>query len=454
MSIRTIKLPYYSLEKDEILNYIKNYNNVLRFTYNRVCENEKISTKNLTLLQKKMNNIFVDSHFLNSAQFEAKQLSENKNIIFGSKKLYFERLNNKISKDNYKLAKLLPLASIGEACKKSNRKFSIIDEKTILFKPDRNNHFELKLPKLRKNLKRDLFKLLELQENCKIPITYKLDIENIYISFENNNIQQNDVFNKVQDRVFSIDMNPNYIGWSVVDWETSDNYKIIDSGVISIKNLNDYDNSLKGKGLDSSSKERNYVANKRKFEVVDSANFLIKKAIHYKCELFSIEKLNIKSSNKEKGKRFNKLCNNQWNRNILINQLRKKCDLSKIKLLEIEASYSSFQGNLVFREKRLPDMILSSVEIGRRGFEFYHQYIKKDKEIKKNIIFNDSQNTKVKVIQSLEELGCFESFDNLKNLYYKLKTLKLKYRVPLEGVVPKSVFSKKHIKSMTVLYSY
>lgn len=454
MSIRTIKLPYLCENSKDILKFIKNYNNVLRFSYNRVCEENKISTKDLTVLQKKMNNVFIDSHFLNSAQFEAKQLAEKKNIIFGGKKLSLERQNNKISKEDYKLAKLLPLCSIGEACKKANRKFKILNEKVILFKPNKNQHFELKLPKLRKNLQKDFLKLIELQENNKIPITYKLDINFIYISFENNELFCDEIFNKTQDRVFSIDMNPNYIGWSVVDWKSSEKYNIVDSGVVSIKKINDYDNSLKGKSLNSSSKERTYITNKRKFEVIDSANFLIQKAIHYKCEMFSIEKLNMKSSNKEKGKRYNKLCNNQWNRNVFTNQLRKKCDLSKIVFLEVEASYSSFQGNLVFRNEKLPDMVLSSIEISRRSFEFYHQYLKKDFPVNKNIIFNESQNTKAKVVQSLEELNYFEDFDNLRNLYYKLKTLKLKYRVPLEEIIPKSVFSKKHIKSKVVLYNF
>ena len=52
-------------------------------------------------------------------------------------------------------------------------------------------------------------------------------------------------------------MNPNYIGWSVIDWKTSENYNIIDSGVISIKILNDYDNSLKGKRIKFFIKRKN-----------------------------------------------------------------------------------------------------------------------------------------------------------------------------------------------------
>ena len=75
MAIRTIKLPYKSEQAELISKYIINYNNVLRFTYNRLYDNNfKLSTKQLTEMQKSMHNVFIDSHFLNSAQHEARQL--------------------------------------------------------------------------------------------------------------------------------------------------------------------------------------------------------------------------------------------------------------------------------------------------------------------------------------------------------------------------------------------
>ena len=37
----------------------------------------------------------------------------------------------------------------------------------------------------------------------------------------------------------SIDLNPNYLGWSIVDWYSSSDYKIIDAGFYSLKELND-----------------------------------------------------------------------------------------------------------------------------------------------------------------------------------------------------------------------
>ena len=39
----------------------------------------------------------------------------------------------------------------------------------------------------------------------------------------------------------SIDMNPNYIGWSIIDWKSESEFNIVKSGLISIKKLNDKD---------------------------------------------------------------------------------------------------------------------------------------------------------------------------------------------------------------------
>jgi hypothetical protein len=55
----------------------------------------------------------------------------------------------------------------------------------------------------------------------------------------------------------------------------------------------------------------------------------------------------------------------------------------------MKPEYSSFIGNFLFRHLNMPDMCLSAFEISRRTHEWYHQYIIKDKNIKKNIIFPD-----------------------------------------------------------------
>jgi len=66
----------------------------------------------------------------------------------------------------------------------------------------------------------------------------------------------------------SLDLNPNYIGWSIVDWLDENKFNVIKSGIYSIKKLNDKDFNLKNKYLDSSSKERIYLSNKRNYETL------------------------------------------------------------------------------------------------------------------------------------------------------------------------------------------
>ena len=71
-NIITLKLKYRTENIQRIQAYISNYNNVLRFTFNRLKENEKLSTKEITEKQKSLNNVFVDSHFKKSAIFKSK----------------------------------------------------------------------------------------------------------------------------------------------------------------------------------------------------------------------------------------------------------------------------------------------------------------------------------------------------------------------------------------------
>ena len=189
-NIITLKIKYSTDEqsKTRILEYIKNYNNILRFTYNRLHENDRLKTKEITELQKSMNNIFVDSHFKNSTIFDSKTLLHNDKVIFGGKKLFIDRCQNKISKEEFQIKKLRPLYSIGESPQKGNRKFSIITENHIIFKPTRKEHFLLEINPSR-NYQKYLLELSDLANQKKIPIDFKLGLEYIYISFDLNKLK-------------------------------------------------------------------------------------------------------------------------------------------------------------------------------------------------------------------------------------------------------------------------
>jgi predicted transposase len=134
-TIKTIKLPIdlSDDEKEVVLSYQRNQNNVIRFTYNRLLENDGLTTAEITALQKKMNNVFIDSHFKNSAIYKAKELvaQGNDKVIFGGKKLFVQRCQGKISVDVFQAKKLIPMYSVGESNQSSNRKFTILENNVI-----------------------------------------------------------------------------------------------------------------------------------------------------------------------------------------------------------------------------------------------------------------------------------------------------------------------------------
>ena len=98
-------------------------------------------------------------------------------------------------------------------------------------------------------------------------------------------------------------------------------------------------------------------------------------------------------------------------------------------------------------------MIVSSIEIGRRGYEFNAQHIDKTKNIEKNIVFPKLEDFHMTIVSSLEELGLrFEDFSNLKeisNYISRKKNPKLMYRIPLTDKV--KVFKLKSNKLWTKL---
>ena len=454
----TLKIKYQTENTRRILEYIKNYNSVYNSIFNYLKkQNRKLSTKESFNFINSLNHIFVDTYFKNGALRDAQQslvLNKDKKVIFGGRKLFFDRIKNLVSKEEFQIKKLRSLQIVGRAYNKGNCKFQILNENEVLFKPCKKEHFNLNFKNIGKNYQKKLKSLILAQEKCLIPITYKLDTEFIYISYENEKLEKVQTKNKLKDRIFAIDLNPNYIGWTIVDWKSEKGYKLIKSGMISIKKLNNKENLL---NVPPDSPEKKYITNKRKYETIQIGYNLIKLANYYRCQIFGIEDLNIKSSDKSKGRNFNRLCNNQWNRNLLTNLLNKLCNLYGIHFQKVMANYSSFLGNLVYRKEKLPDPCLASIEIGRRGYEFYHQYILKDKEKEKNIIFDKLEDVKDRVAKSLEELNCSCSFENLSDLYYKLKKARCNYRFSLEKALKehqKSFSSLKHSKSYTILYSF
>ena len=432
----TLKIKYTTTEDELSLikEYRKQYSSVLHYAYNR--RYEGVSEKETEHQLNSLNNVsLIKSYLKRCASKHATQLikTDDKKRIFGGKKNFIDRCKEKISRDEFLIKRLSNLFIIGEANQHGNRMLVINEDlNSFTFKPTRKDIFILNICGRYKRYKSTLNKLYHLQQDKKIPITYELDNEYIYITYEEELVEQHIEYQAIKNRIFAIDLNPNYVGWSVVDWKNSKEFDVVKSGVISIKDINDIDFNLKGKS--SESKERIYINNKRTFETYEISKLLVNIARYYKCEIFGLEELNIKSKDTTRGKNYNKLVNNVWNRNKLVNNIKKRCNIYSIRVMLAKPNYSSFVGNFLFRDLRLPDMTLSSIEIGRRCYEFKTQYIDKTKDKRKNIILPDVNDFKDRYIKSLEEFNIPGEIKDLVKIYNFLKKSKSRYRVSLDDL--------------------
>lgn len=117
---------------------------------------------------------------------------------------------------------------IGEANQHSNRMVVINDDlESFSFKPNRKDKIILSIAGRYKRYKSILNKLYHLQNDKQISITYQLDNEYIYLTYDETLLNQTVDYTPIKNRIFAIDLNPNYIGWSVVDWKVAVSLKLL-----------------------------------------------------------------------------------------------------------------------------------------------------------------------------------------------------------------------------------
>ena len=319
----------------------------------------------------------------------------------------------------------------GDAAYHGNRYFELTDDPSvIILKFSKKLHIPIKLDNLN-GYEEILKKIYELLKDKKISLGMTLNTKSkiIAISYSAESVYGDEfkIHNQKKKRVMSIDLNPDDVGYVVVDWFTDFGFHIVDSGVYSIKVINEEEKSLDGKGIKSSDSRRKYYANKRIHETCEIAHALTKTAACYKCDIFSMERLKFNNYyNRNRSKRFNKLVNKMWKRTEFVRIIEKDCSLYHIKSMQVIAAYSSFVGNLVFRSTGLPDMCLAAFEMGRRAFMLRYMNVrqknqdkiledeassdnntntKKSKRKSKGILFPDMCHFKRFGAKSLEEFG-------------------------------------------------
>ena len=416
--MKTIKLPVSfnaSIEED-----IRVYSSVVRYSFNRFQEGLKIK-EIYHDCSKKFN---LGSHLLNCANREAQSLFKRegqKKVIFGDFK---RRIKGIISNIEFKNTKSRGFTSEGECSQKGNRLFKFdIFNNTIIYKRSRKEHISLSLPNLKKKVKEELLKVQFLMEEKRIPVTIKLKNGHIFITFDESIVHDTLRMKDLNsNRVMGIDLNPNYIGFSVLEFKEDDSFTIIKKGVFDVTLLN-----------------KDFKKNKKRHELRELNHKLIRICKHYKVSKICVEDLSIKSSDKGQGKTFNRLCNNQWNREVTVSNLKVLTSTYGIELIEDNPIYSSFVGNIEYGDEKTPDMVASSIEIARRGY----------KKFSKGWFYPtlNLEKVKNKFNQWKEEI--YSDVKSWKELFDKVKKSGMRYRFQLNesDAVFERFYHKMNIKT-------
>jgi hypothetical protein len=419
----TIKLKL--TEPIDIVNYQKQFTTIRNYAFNRLIEG-KTPNQIENLVKTKLNNIdLMDVSFQKEAVNEARTFikKDQKTVIFGGKKNWKKYNNKEITKDEYKNRKLSSIIIRGETGR-GNRKFELdAQNNQVIFKPERNVKIYCKYEKT----KRDKT-LIKLQRLCELGVTCftaRLKQDYVYITFDEVILKEQE-YNPIKKRICAIDLNPNYVAVVVRDKEN-----IIHKEIIGLHKLNKCKNT-----------------NKKKHEDYEIVKRLANTAKHFRCEYFAYESLSIESSDKGKGRRFNKLCNNDWRRKRIVEGITKWCNIIGIKTQEVLPEYSSFLGQI--RNEQEYDSIAAAIELSRRAWLFVSYYKHKDvQEVKGNIV-GIMRKLPEHLADRWKKKLDVKKFTTYKSLYLEIKKAKYSYRHLFD---PKSFSSSlKSVNSLVDIY--
>ncbi len=425
--MKTIKL---KIMNSVDLNYeLSTYNSVVHFAYNRFHDDNSVKEKDVRSQVNKLFKGKLNSWLLQCAIKDGKSIQErnqNKKIIFGGKSLYKRYLRKLINKEEFNKQRQLPISSQGEMLRKGNRMFDFhFDNQSLVFKVSKKKHVDIQLGNIHRNLQKELNKLNELCYDKKATVSIKLNNEYIWITYDEKLLDCSMKFSELRDnRIMGLDLNPNYIGLSVIEFDKEDKFEVLYKQIFDLKKLTD----------------KMVSNNKRLYEIIKICHTINSLINYWKCKKLSIEDLNIKSSDKGQGKNFNRLCNNVWDRTLVSNKLLILSNIYGYELVKVNPVYSSFIGNLVYGDETTPDMVAASIEIARRGYKKYE----------KNWFYSSFN------IDCLDEQWkqTLTGVKDWKNAFLKIKNSKVKYRVLLNDIIQNAVFSKYNRKSKVIVYSF
>lgn len=125
----------------------------------------------------------------------------------------------------------------------------------------------------------------------KLPVTFRLKKDKIYISYDEKIVEKEKQFKGLfQNRILGIDLNPNYFGLSILEFNQKDKFKILHKEVIDL-------NKLQKKSK-----------NKIHFELYEINHAIMRLCKAWHVAKLAVEDLKFKKNNKFWNKDLNRLC--------------------------------------------------------------------------------------------------------------------------------------------------
>lgn len=328
----------HNIEDEYFIKLLKQYNSVVRFSYNRRIKDkiEKLSELE-QIVKSSMKNIdLLDASWIKCAVKKSVELQTDNKLYFGGKKNFF---NRKYKKTN-SLDKTIPMEMRGSTSDAGGNRKSKLKDLTFSFRPTKGVKYDIEL-KLSKNEKQ-LLQIIEEQSNRNQNyFNFEIDKDFVWISF-NEPVLVKHKFKP--NRILGIDLNPNWLAVSIMDKGTKEIYKEL----IDLREINKCNR------------------NKKRYELSILNKHIVSLCQHYQVEYVSLEDLNIKSSNKGLGKRYNKFVNNDWNRNYIVNNLIKWLNINDIKNIKVNPFYTSFIGQI--KNNKDYDSVAAAKEVAFRCY--------------------------------------------------------------------------------------
>ena len=290
-------------------------------------------------------------------------------IVFGGRRALVDRAQGRISHEEWKSARLMPLYVEGHAKSYGSQggnhlvTLDLAEDRVIYHGPDGVDYpLRLLLSRKSREYRR---RLNELQARCETlrdtPFTVSISKEEIAITWKEPAVA---TAPGIAGRVLSLDLNPTKLGWAVVEGDPAKAglCRCVAWGIFEFP---EYSRRL---GLPSDDPRSISFACKRRYELAILAKEVEILARHHQVSAFVTERLTIAPKDHSKGRRFNRLVNQVWFRRGLLEPLARRLGAAGVIPTQVNPAFSSKIGNTLWADLLgIPDPACAAVEIGRRA---------------------------------------------------------------------------------------